>query len=594
MSLFIRICLIFYICRYSVATLSEWSSTDGAQSLDEAKRPLIPGPLRNDDQPFRMTIMHTNDFHSHFSEFRPNGGDCTVADKQRNECFGGLARMKTVINEIRGSPDKYPHTYLLDAGDQFSGTPFFSVFKGQKSVEYMNAFGYDAMTLGNHEFDEGPETLSNFVSRLSFPAVSANIDASSDEYLSSLIQPYTILTKYGLRVGVVGITTLETIVVSKIGTNVKISDPVEALQNTVNFLRKRGITKIICLTHNGYAEDQEIARQTSGISLFIGGHTHTFLSNLPGVNAEGPYPTVVKNAEGKNTYIVQAKAWGEYLGLIQIEWDAVGSIVNVKGDPIHLNYEIEEDPEVLSEVNLWREGFDAASKIVIGYSEQQLDHKICLSRPCASGIFLNQAMLFHYYQKLNGANNPVVIFNSRGIRAGISQGEVTMGTIHKLLPFRNTVITVPVLGQYIKAIIENLVSSYNIYRNKPLLSTAQLLNIRYTVSRSTTASSSSSSSASFPASSDNGGSVSESSKRISSIQILTRENTWVELDLNETYDLVTLDFLALGGDNIFPTHIETLPKGEPVFDVVVEYLKSTQRIAVPDIMTKRRLRRLKY
>ncbi|RMF05581.1 MAG: multifunctional 2',3'-cyclic-nucleotide 2'-phosphodiesterase/5'-nucleotidase/3'-nucleotidase, partial [Chloroflexi bacterium] len=243
---------------------------------------------------FTLTVLHTNDVHSRIDEFDKRGNTCDEDEKAEDACFGGVARRQTMINQIRA---EMPNVILVDAGDQFQGTLFYTQYKGGAAQEMMNTLGYNAMAVGNHEFDDGPGTLGSFVRGVNFPVLSSNMDVSAEPELAGSIQPSTILDVNGEKVGVIGVTTVDTGILSSPGDNVAFNDAVASAQAAVDELTAQGVNKIIALTHIGYGPDQELAAALTGVDVIVGGHSHTLLSNTD-EDAAGPYPTVVNAADG--------------------------------------------------------------------------------------------------------------------------------------------------------------------------------------------------------------------------------------------------------------------------------------------------------
>ena len=229
---------------------------------------------------YELTIMHTNDVHGHHEPQR--NGD------------GGAARQATVVNQIRAEGG---NNLLLDGGDRFTGTLFHVQHRGQDSVQIMNAIGYDAMALGNHEFDDGEEILAAFVTGLNFPALSANTDFSEEPLLAGLVKPSVTLEVGGDQIGIIGLVTPETDILSKPSDAIVFdSDLIGVTQNEVDKLTAEGVNKIILLTHIGYGADVAVAQGVSGVDVVVGGHTNTFLSNQY-AGALGEYPTVLESAQ---------------------------------------------------------------------------------------------------------------------------------------------------------------------------------------------------------------------------------------------------------------------------------------------------------
>lgn len=253
------------------------------------------------DGNWNQSFFHINDVHAHLDEFRSSGTDCE--DPSRG-CYGGYARVSTVINEIRPTLNS---SLFLNAGDEFQGTLFYSYYGGEKIAETLNQLGFDGMTLGNHEFDGGDDMLGEFLENLTFPIISANVN-SDNPALNRTIQPYHIYEEFELAV--IGVTTPTTPGISSPGEGTTFSNVVEAVQNAIDEIRETtNITRIAALTHIGYEEDQELAQSTTGLYLIMGGHSHTPLGT--GEDEEGPYPTIIRNMDDEEVFVVTA-----YRGLL--------------------------------------------------------------------------------------------------------------------------------------------------------------------------------------------------------------------------------------------------------------------------------------
>ncbi|MFH4968795.1 metallophosphatase [Gaetbulibacter sp. M240] len=256
-----------------------------------------------------LTILHTNDVHSHIDTFGPNDG--MFSNK------GGVARRATLIEQIR---KENPNNLLLDAGDIFQGTPFFNYYGGELEFTLMSKLKYDAATLGNHDFDNGLDGLFAQLPHAEFPFVSANYDFTNT-IMDGHTKPYTIFNKDGIKVGVFGLgISLENLVNKVNYKETKYLDPIEITQDMTRILKENEqCDLIICLSHLGYyykndserISDLNLAAKTKHIDLIIGGHTHTFLKK----------PTVAKNSEGKNMLINQVGCFGVNLGRIDFFFD---------------------------------------------------------------------------------------------------------------------------------------------------------------------------------------------------------------------------------------------------------------------------------
>jgi len=283
-----------------------------------------------------LTILHTNDFHSRFAPMDRFDRDCSAEQNAADECFGGAARLATAIAEAR---KRTGNTVLLDAGDQFPGSNDFSPARPELLAELMNRMGYDAIALGSHEFDEGPEVTHAFVDALNFPALMANADLSDEPLLAGTTQNSVVIERGGERLGIVGLTPEDESYWSNV-EYISVSDPVVAVQEEVDKLASDGVDKIIVLSHSGFHADERIARNTIGVDVIVGGHTHTYLSNTL-KPSQGPYPTMVNGVP-----IVHAWPFGNTLGELNVTFNDEGKVIAAVGDQIRLDAEVTENESV--------------------------------------------------------------------------------------------------------------------------------------------------------------------------------------------------------------------------------------------------------
>jgi len=264
----------------------------------------------------KVTILHTNDVHSHIDEFPKN--------HSRHAHHGGVAHRSALIKTIR-STEK--NVLLLDAGDIFQGTPYFNLFHGQMEYDVMNYLKYDAATLGNHDFDIGIEGLETQLKRANFSMLNANY-ITKDTALSSHIKPFQIFEKSGIKIGVFGIgIELNGLVPDQLCKGVVYQDPISVFLEQEKILKDKGCDLIVCLSHLGYQyksnkiSDLELAKISKFTSLIIGGHTHTFLDK----------PTRLKNTLGNDIVINQAGWAGLQLGRIEFYVDKIKKTASVFG-----------------------------------------------------------------------------------------------------------------------------------------------------------------------------------------------------------------------------------------------------------------------
>jgi 5'-nucleotidase len=273
-------------------------------SLALAASLLAPGLVHGKGkEPLRLILLHTNDTHSRIEPFPEDG--------RAFGGFGGMARRAAMVKQIRS--EGYP-VLLLDAGDIFQGTPYFNFFGGELEFKLMSQMGYDAATLGNHDFDNGVEGLSRMLPHATFPFVCANYDFS-DSPLAGKVKPHIVLEKGPIRIGIFGLgIELEGLVGASLYGNVRYQDPIAAAQKEVSALKAQGCHLILCLSHLGLeyksdkVSDVQLAKTVDGIDVILGGHTHTFM--------EKPY--IIASPDGHTCLIHQVGWAGINIGRLDI------------------------------------------------------------------------------------------------------------------------------------------------------------------------------------------------------------------------------------------------------------------------------------
>jgi len=253
----------------------------------------------------QITILHTNDLHSRIEPFPFDGG--------KYQGLGGVAKRASLIKMIRA---ERKHVLLLDSGDILQGTPYFNFYNGELEFELMDRLGYDAVTLGNHDFDCGIEQLSRLVGNSKFETLSANYDFDGTP-MQNLTKPFKIIECENVKIGVFGIgIKLKGLVPEKLFQETKYQDPIERANEISKILKNEfHCNFIICLSHLGFQYDSNrivsdivLARNSKHINLILGGHTHTFMDR----------PELVKNSKGKNVMIHQVGWAGIRLGRIDV------------------------------------------------------------------------------------------------------------------------------------------------------------------------------------------------------------------------------------------------------------------------------------
>ncbi|MEI6065059.1 MAG: bifunctional metallophosphatase/5'-nucleotidase, partial [Pseudanabaena sp. ELA748] len=374
---------------------------------------------------FSLRILHTNDHHAHLEPV-----------KFGDRLLGGIARRRTLIDQIRTeSKNNQEPLLLLDAGDIFQGTLYFNQYLGQADLDFYNALNYDAGTIGNHEFDRGQQVLADFLAKAKFPIISANIDIAPESPLYGKVRPWHIFDFKGEKIGIFGLTTPDTAILSSVGDGVKFTDPIAAAHDSVIDLKQQGINKIVALTHIGFENDLALARKVPDIDIIIGAHTHTPVGNIP--NANYPYPLVENNGTKEPVLVVTDWEWGKYLGDLSVSFDRAGKLIAWAGKPHAIDASIKPNQEFVNKLKAYAAPIESLRQKIIGKSLVALDGDRVKLRTSetALGNLIADAIL----AKTKGDRVQVAVINAGGIRNGFPLGDITMGNVLEALPFGNTI-----------------------------------------------------------------------------------------------------------------------------------------------------------
>lgn len=508
-------------------------------------------PAANAQQNFDLTILHTNDVHARHDQFDRFGGSCDEEEAAEEECYGGAPRRLTMVNEIRSEVD---NVVVLDGGDQFQGTLFYNQYKGQAAAETMMAIGYDGMVVGNHEFDDGPGTLADFIDAVDFPVLSANIDDSAEPDLAGKVAGTAIIDVGGEQVGLVGYTTEDTAILSSPGA-VAFRDIATSVQAGVDELEAAGVNRIIALSHSGFGKDLDIATMVSGLDVIISGHTNTFLSNTD-EDAEGPYPTLATAPDGQNVLVVSDGAWGRHLGRLDVTFDADGVITAYEGDPILLDASVEADPGLQTRVDELAEPLNALLELEVGEAAVDLDgdRANCRHAECTMGNLITDAIL----ASTAAEGTQIALQNGGGIRASIPAGTVTAGDVLTVLPFGNTISTFELTGDQVVEALENSVSRAESAENEGTGRFAQVSGLRYKWD-----------------------SEQPAGERVHSVEVRAADGSYSAIDSGATYKVAANNFIRNGGDDygVLTEAANAYDFGEVLADAVQAYIGKTGPVA---------------
>lgn len=494
------------------------------------------------DDTFELTIMHTNDTHS--------------GHEPQSSGNGGAARLAAVVGQIRGEVE---NSVLVDAGDRFTGSLFHTQYLGEDQVQIMNLLGYDAMTLGNHEFDNGDEILARFLDGLEFPVVNANIDASKSASLADKWTPTTVLDVGGQQIGVIGLTTAETPGIASPGPELLFSDDYANIVNAAAAeLTEQGVNKIILLTHTGTGVDLDLASQLENVDVIVDGHSHTLFSNVYRGAADA-YPLMFESASDTPVYYVQAGSNSLYLGRLDVVFDAEGVITAASGDTILLSKYITPDEDMADLVTELAAPIEELRNTPIGATTEvflQGDRAVCRVEECNMGSVIADAM-----RADTGAQ--IAIMNGGGVRASIEPGEVTLGDVLTVQPFGNILSTFELKGADVVTALESGVSLLEVVDGQVQRDGAsgrfpQVSGLRYTIDP-----------------------TQEPGSRIVSVEVMDENGDYAPIDPEAVYSMVTNNFMRTGGDGytvLAENAINPYDFGRVDYEVTQEYMAASTPI----------------
>ena len=497
-------------------------------------------------QAFTLHVLHINDFHSRIESINAFESTCSAEDEAAGECFGGAARLYTAINKLRDDLTAAgENVIVLDAGDEFQGSLFFTTYSGQAEAEMMNRIGFDAMVFGNHEFDLGPEPLAKFIETVEFPVISGSVDVSGDNMLVGLAAEHVVLEVGGENVAILGATTPDTPEIASPGPTVSFRDPAEYLRGKVAELHAEGVDKIIVASHLGVVDDIALAEAVDGVDLIVGGHSHTLFSNA---DPEAPYryPHMATAPDGTQVPIVQAGAYSKYLGHVTLEFDDAGKVTAATGDTMLLDASVTPDPGVLARIKELSGPIEELKTRVVAEVAAGIDgsRETCRAQECQMGNLVAEAML----DRVKDQGVTVALQNGGGLRASIGGGTVTKGDVLAVLPFQNTLSTFNITGAGIVAALENGVSQVEEGAGR----FPQVAGLKFAWDPN----------------------VPPMAGRIK--EVLVREgDAWVPIDPAKVYSAVTNNFMRNGGDGyavLSEQATNAYDYGPGLEDVLADYL----------------------
>ncbi len=458
-----------------------------------------------------LTILHVNDTHGYVLPYKEAGSE-------KNTMVGGAARLARLIEDERS---KNPEgTLLLSSGDMFQGTPISNIFKGQPVIDVMNYLKFDAMAVGNHEFDWGIDVFKRMISFSHFPFLSANMKTGNDQSFPG-VKPYIIIQRKNLNIAVIGVITPDLPYLSKPDSTGKIAvpNPEDILPELIKKVKKEGAHMVVVLSHLGIEADKELAKRVSGIHVIVGGHSHTAQET----------PIIIGN-----TTIVQAGCYGLYLGILELGIGMGGDpvayrIIRGKLEKVLAGHDRSYDETVARIVSSYHDRIKSEFAGVVGETAVDLTRKD--QQESNIGNLVCDMM-----RETTGAD--IALLNSRSIRTDIPRGKIILEQVYALLPFDNVLVTMDMTGRQLMEILKH--SATQPY------SRLQISGIRIT-----------------------NDSLNAGGRPVKEVHV-----GFQQLDPDKTYRIVTNDFLASGGDR-FVTFREgkNILYGTDLREAFLSYLK---------------------
>lgn len=376
----------------------------------------------------RLVILHTNDTHSQIDPVGSNG-------------LGGVLRRKAAIDSVRQAEK---NVLLVDAGDAVQGSLFFYLYGGEVEQKVMNALGVELGILGNHEFDNGIDSLATILKMGNYQKLATNYFLE-DSPLKGMFDPYTVKTYGGKRIGFMGLNLDPDGMISDGNARgVVYSDVIPSANLTAKYLKDiEKVDAVVAITHIGYNPenppgDSLLAVSSKDIDIIIGGHSHTLIDPS---TPTGARQSRMKNLDGEEVLVVQTGKSGSYLGKIEIDLDSLG-LNGHKGYeliPLDSRFDSKKDPELAALIEEYRPGVDSLMHKPVGFTREAL--------PKSSIKELNYMADFLFDRGTELADGiDFAIINKGGLRTDLPKGPISKGDILNLLPFRNKIVVIDVKG----------------------------------------------------------------------------------------------------------------------------------------------------
>lgn len=549
-------------------------------------------------KPVAVTIAHVNDVHSNLA---PTTTALTFDGIATTVQIGGFGRVKAAVDQIAA---QNPNTLKLHAGDALVGTLYYTLFQGKADAELMNTICFDALAVGNHEFDDGDAGLKRFSDDLhagncKTPVLSANVTPQlgtplAPQSTTDYIKPFVIKEIGGEKIGIVGLTVVgKTEGSSRPLPTTAFANEVTSAQKAIDQLKAQGVKRVVLLSHVGYAFDQQIAPQLTDVDVIVGGDSHTLLGDFSGygVPKVGNYPTLLKNKDGSTVCVAQAWEYGKAVGELQVNFAADQTVQSCSGAP-HLllgdtftrkgadgktytvagaeldtlKATIAKDPQLLmiapdataeSVLKVYKDQISQLETQVIGASAQYLCH-VRIPGDASKATGCPDATRAHGSDIANivaqafltqSLTSDIAIQNAGGVRIDVPAGDVTIKTAYTLLPFANTLTELTMTGAEINAVLEDALG-YALMTGGSTGAYPYAAGLRWDVNVSK-----------------------PKGQRFSNLQVKSKTaSAWTALDPAATYKVVSNSYTAQGKDGYLT--FKTVTDSGRALDTYLDYAQS--------------------
>ncbi|XP_069361107.1 uncharacterized protein [Maniola hyperantus] len=418
-----------------------------------------------DGQNFELLILHNNDMHARFEQTSQMSGACTTADREAGKCYGGFPRVAHVVKEARkaAASGEGPPVLYLNAGDTYTGTAWFTVYKWKVAAEFLNALQPDAVSLGNNELENGSTELSPLLQNLETAILASNVIIDTKE-AKQIIQKSIVKDIEGIKVGIIGYLTP----ILDGDDTIEYIDEVRAVNEEVAKLKANGVKIIIALGHSALTKAVELATEVDGIDLVINGHKNLF-SSKANIEDSTKKEIVVVQKSSKRVPVVQSYAYNKHLGKIHIVFNADGEISDYKVDSILLDDTVSENAEITDIIQRYKR--DVSASTPIGSTVVFLEGNTCKVEECNFGNLVADSIVYYYALRHQGerwTDAPVAIISGNSfagnIRPLVRPFRVSRQDLITTIAESSNLVVVTLSGVVLKQALEHSVSEYSTHK----------------------------------------------------------------------------------------------------------------------------------